>query len=151
MIGLSAWIVRKPTHVWCQQATLETLMNATILPTQNTEWGFWGTISRIENDPAADPAKAWESASRRIAEVTTASPEGVRDFLDSRHGRHFADDVAGELARGETLKEAIDAAIARWMGWRIDRKTSRETGIPKGLPYLTGFANHYAIMAELPY
>ena len=53
--------------------------------------------------------------------------------------------------RGDTLKEAIDAAIARWMGWRIDRKTSRETGIPKGLPYLTGFANHYAIMAELPY
>ena len=26
---------------------------------------------------------------------------------------HFADDVAGELARGDTLKEAIDAAIAK--------------------------------------
>ena len=113
--------------------------------------GYWGTISRIENDPAADPAKAWAIASRRIAEVTTASPEGVRDFLDFRHGRHFAGDVAGELARGDTLKEAIDAAIARWMGWRTGRNTSRETGIPKGLPYLTGFANHYAIMAELPY
>ena len=37
------------------------------------------------------------------------------------------------------------------MGWRIDRKTSRETGIPNGLPYLTGLANHFAIMAELPY
>ena len=83
--------------------------------------------------------------------MTTASPEGVRDFLDSRHGRHFADDVASELWKGETLKDAIDAAIARWMGWRIDRKTSRETGIPRGLPYLTGLANHFAIMAELPY
>ncbi len=37
------------------------------------------------------------------------------------------------------------------MGWRIDRKTSRETGIPHGLPYLTGLASHFAIMAELPY
>jgi len=54
-------------------------MTTTILPTQNTEWGFWGTISRIENDPTADPAKAWEIASRRIAEATTASPQGVRD------------------------------------------------------------------------
>ena len=126
-------------------------MTTTILPSANLDWGYWGTISRIDHDLAADPAKAWEIASRRIAEETTASPEGVRDFLDSRHGRHFADDVAGELSRGDTLKDAIDAAIARWMGWRIDRKTSRETGIPKGLPYLTGYANHYAIMAELPY
>jgi hypothetical protein len=93
-------------------------MTTTTLPIQNTEWGFWGTVAKIENDPAADAAKAWEIASRRIAEVTTASSEGVRDFLDSRHGRHFADDVANELWKGETLKEAIDAAIARWMGWR---------------------------------
>ena len=126
-------------------------MSTTTLPTRNTDWGFFGTIGRIGNDPAVEMATAWEIASRRIAEETTASPEGVRDFLDSRHGRHFADDVGNELWKGETLKVAIDAAIARWMGWRIDRKTSRETGIPHGLPYLTGLANHYAIMAELPY
>ena len=36
------------------------------------------------------------------------------------------------------------------MGWRIDRKTSRDEGIPRGLPYLTGFVTHFAIMAELP-
>ena len=123
----------------------------TILPTRNDAWGFWGTIARIENDPAADPAKAWAIASRRIADVTDASPEGVRDFLDSRYGRHFADDVASELWKGETLKVAIDAAIDRWQGWRIDRATERDHGIPRGLPYLTGLANHFAIMAELPY
>ncbi len=123
-------------------------MTTTILPTQNTEWGFFGTIGRIENDPAADAGKAWEIASRRIAEATIASPEGVRDFLDSRHGRHFADDVANELCKGEALKVAIDAAITRWMGWRIDRRTSRETGIPHGLPYLTGFVLQAGILAE---
>jgi hypothetical protein len=113
-------------------------MTPTILPTRNEPWGFWGTIARIENDPAADPAKAWEMASRRIAETTEASPDGVRDFLDSRHGRHFADDVANELWKGETLKTATDAAINRWQSWTIDSRTSRDEGIPEGLPYLTG-------------
>ena len=125
-------------------------MTSTILPATNTEWGFRGAIARIENNPAADAAKAWEFASRQIAEMTTTSPEGVRDLLDSRHGRHFADDVASGLWKGETLKLAIDAAIARWMGWRIDRRTSRETAIPHGLPFLTGFASHFAIMPDLP-
>jgi hypothetical protein len=124
-------------------------MSTTILPTGNEAWGFWGTIARIENDPAADPAKAWNIASRRIAEATGASPEGVRDFLDSRHGRHFADDVAGELSKGKTLKDAIDAAVTRWMGWRIDRRTSRDEGIPRGLPYLTGWVTHFQMLDEM--
>ena len=75
-------------------------MTTTILPTRNEAWGFFGTIARIETSPAADPTEAWEIASRRIAETTEASPEGVRDFLDSRHGRHFADDVANGLCTG---------------------------------------------------
>ena len=122
-------------------------MTTMILPTRNEAYGFFGTMQLA----GADPMQSWNVASAMIETETEASAEAVRDFLDSCQGRHFADDVAGELWKGQTLKEAIDAAIARWMGWRIDRKTSRETGIPKGLPYLTGFANHYAIMAELPY
>ncbi|MCB1833864.1 MAG: hypothetical protein KDH19_10580, partial [Geminicoccaceae bacterium] len=62
--------------------------------------------------------------------------------------RHFADDVANALARGDTLKDAIDDAVTRWMDWRIDRRTCRDTGIPAGLPYLTGFAAHFEILAE---
>jgi hypothetical protein len=46
------------------------------------------------------------------------------------------------------LEAAIDAAVARWMGWSIGRRTARETGIPRGLPYLTGFATHFGILAE---
>lgn len=123
-------------------------MTTTILPTRNTEWGFYGTIGRIDDDLAADAPTAWTLASKSIAAATGVSPEGVRDFLDSRHGRHFADNVANWLARGDTLKDAIDAAVARWMGWRIDRRTCRDTGIPAGLPYLTGFAAHFEILAE---
>jgi hypothetical protein len=108
----------------------ETTMTTTILPTRNIKWGFFGTISRIETSPAVDPTEAWEIVSRRIAETTEASPEGVRDFLDSRHGRHFADEVANSLSTGAPLAAAIDTAIARWTGWRIDRRTYRDEGIP---------------------
>jgi hypothetical protein len=34
------------------------------------------------------------------------------------------------------------------MGWRITQRTSRETGIPAGLPYLTGFVINEGIAAE---
>jgi hypothetical protein len=84
----------------------------------------------------------------RIAEATGADLEAVRAFLDSRHGRHFADDVRNELHAGRPLADAIDAATQRWMGWTIGRHASKQYGIPRGLPYLTGFVVHAGIMAE---
>ncbi len=72
----------------------------------------------------------------------------MRDFLDSRHGRHFADDVANNIFDGHPLRGAIDVAIERWMNWTIGRRTSRETGIPRGLPYLLGFVTDCEIIAE---
>ena len=101
-------------------------------------------VERVEHEilvVALEHAHVWERA--RYAH----DANGVWPAVD--HVSQTEHDVI--CARGDTLKEAIDTAITRWMGWRIDRKTSRETGIPKGLPYLTGYANHYAIMAELPY
>ena len=124
-------------------------MTTTILPTRNEAWGFWGTIDQIRNDLAADPAKAWPIAFEAITQATQASPEGVRDFLDSRYGRHFADSVADELNRGDTLKEAIAAATTRWMNWRVGRTTSRETGIAAELPLLTGLATHFEVLADM--
>ena len=88
-------------------------MTTTILPTRNTDWGFFGTMGRSEN-AAVDAAAAWEIASREIAETTGAAPEGVRDFLDSRHGRHFMDEVANGLWKGEPLEPAIDAAVGNY-------------------------------------
>lgn len=120
-------------------------MTPPILPTRNEAWGFFGTLSQAD----IDAHEGWTAASAMIACATHASPEGVRDFLDSRHGRHFADEVVGLALGGAGLAEAIDAAIDRWMGWRIGRRTSRETGIPAGLPYLTGFVTHYQILDQM--
>ena len=122
-------------------------MTTTILATRNEAWGFFGTMQLA----GADPIQSWNAASAMIAAETDATPEAVRDFLDSRQGRHFADDVAGELAKAgpEHLEATIEAAVARWMGWRIDRRTNREEGIPAGLPYLTGWVTHFQILDEM--
>lgn len=123
--------------------TTETAMTKTTLPTNNTEWGFWGTIRHH-----ADPAEAWTLAMQAVAAATGCTDTAVRDFLDSRYGRHFADDVANGLFTGRSLSAAIDAAVSRWMTWTIKRRDERETGIPRGLPYLTGWVTHFEILAE---
>ncbi len=119
------------------------MTNATqTLPTHNEDWGFWGTM----NEHATT---AWPIASAAIAAATGCEPEQVRAFLDSRFGRHFADDVQNALYVGATLKDAIDQATAKWMGWTIGRITAKETGIPRGMAYLTGFVVQAAIDDEL--
>jgi hypothetical protein len=111
--------------------------------TENPAWGFYGTIRHHAN-----PDEAWPLAMEIVIGSTRCSPHGARAFLDSRMGRHFADDVANGLARGQPLERAIEASASRWMGWSIGRRTSRETGVPRGLPYLTGFVMAAEIDAE---
>ena len=114
-------------------------MTATQTPaTQNAAWGFWGTME--EHAPAA-----WPLALQAICAATAQPLDDARAFLDSRHGRHFADSVRDALARGQALPKAIDTATAQWMTWGIGRTTSRQHGIPRGLPYLTGFVAHCGI------
>ena len=113
----------------------------TIPATQNDAWGFFGTMD--EHAQAA-----WLIAMTAISDATCQPLESVRVFLDSRHGRHFADDVLNEMLRGQTIQQAINAAVTRWMGWTIGRQTSKDHGIPKGLPYLTGFVIHCEIVDE---
>ena len=114
----------------------------TIPATQNEDWGFWGTM----NEQAA---VAWPLAMTAISIATNQPLESVRLFLDSRHGRHFADEVQNGLYQGQTLQAAIDAATQQWMGWTIGRQTSKDYGIPRGLPYLTGFVIHCEINDEI--
>jgi hypothetical protein len=122
--------------------TEPTMTTTTTIPaTQNDAWGFWGSM----NERAE---AAWPISMTAISDATYQPLESVRIFLDSRHGRHFADDVLNELHAGANLEDAIHAATQRWMGWSIGRQTSKQYGIPKGLPYLTGFVIHCEIVEE---
>ena len=94
-------------------------------------------------------ASAWPIAVVAIADATGEDFDNIRAFLDSRHGRHYADEVHNGQFDGKSMQDAIDAATQQWMGWTIGRQTSRDYGIPRGLPYLTGFVIHCAISEEL--
>ena len=124
-----------------------------ILPSRNEDHGFFGTLTRC---PLRDrrSAEVWTLASTLIAEAIGAESEeeriGIRDFLDSRMGRHFADEVVSALAGGAAdSSAAIAAAIRRWQGWRISRRNEEEDGIPEGLPFLTGWVQHFAVAASM--
>ncbi len=117
-------------------------MTTNLIPaSQNEKWGFFGSLKE-------HAVAAWPIAMTAISDATYQPLESVRLFLDSRHGRHFADDVLNEMLRGHTIQQAIDAAVARWMGWTIGRQTSKQYGIPKGLPYLIGFVIHSEVTDE---
>jgi hypothetical protein len=92
-------------------------MTSTILPTANTAWSFWGTMGE-------QAEAAWPVAFAAIQQTTGADAAAVRTYLDSRHGRHFADGVQDAMHAGAGLVDAIAATTARWMGWRIGRRTS---------------------------
>lgn len=115
--------------------------NPTIPATQKT-WGFWGTMNEQADD-------AWPLAMTAISEATSQPLESVRTFLDSRFGRHFADDVLNQRHVGHTLADAIHAATRQWMGWTIGRQASKQYGIPRGLLYLTAFVIHCEITDEM--
>jgi hypothetical protein len=118
--------------------------------------GAFEPAAHVEEAPALGSRHAFDRQSaergKREHGSVGASAEAVRDFLDSRHGRHFAEDVASELAKAGHvyLEAAIEATIARWQGWRIGRQTFRDEGVPAGLPYLTGWVTHFGILGEAP-
>lgn len=89
---------------------------------------------------------AWPLAMSAISYATGQPLESVRVFLDSCHGRHFADNIQNGLYQGKALADAIKAATQHWMGCTIDRQTSKDYGIPQGLLHLTGFVIHCEIL-----
>ena len=118
------------------------MTNINIPTTRNEGWGFWGTMG-------GHASVAWPLAMQAIAATTGEDFDNVRAFLDSRYGRHYADEVHNGLYTGKPLKDAIDAATQKWMGWTISSRTSFDYGIPRGMAYLTGFVIQSGIDAEL--
>lgn len=117
------------------------MINNAIPRTQNEAWGFWGTMG-------GHASVAWPIAMPQVAEATNEPLESVRAFLDSKQGRHFADSVQDGLAFGLAIDAAVAKAITKWMDWKIGLITARETGIPRGMPYLSGFVIHAQLIEE---
>lgn len=111
---------------------------------QNQAYGFYGTMAGFAE-------QAWPIAMTAIAKATSEPLESVRAFLDSNHGRHFADEVANVRSRNASigLRAAIEAAVDRWMEMRVGRSTGRQWGVPVGVPYLVGFVIQASVNEEV--
>ena len=122
------------------------MINATVLASRNTDYGFFRTLNTCpERDRRT--SEICILASRLIAQAVIATSEeemiGIREFLDSRSGLHFADEVVGALQCGAPdCEAAIAAAITKWQDWRISRATECSDWIPAGLalPHRLGSA-----------
>lgn len=89
--------------------------------TANPHYGFYGTIK-------GDKDAAWIAALAAVSKAT-GQPEGrAAVFLDSRPGRHFADQVNCE---------GLAATIECWKNWKVSRTVRRQYGIAEGTNYLT--------------
>ncbi len=112
--------------------------------TTNSGWGFYGTMHTM----GANAEKAWPIAFNSIKKATKCSTAEVLAFLDSRSGRHFADDVSNYMLNTKKLDTAINSATEKWMSWTMDREIREKYGIPSGTPYLTGFVVVAGIESE---
>lgn len=68
----------------------------TILPTQNKEWGFWGTASNYTGKD--NMVEIWEAAFKIIQDKAGFTPQETLGLMDSRWGRHTADEFAEEIS-----------------------------------------------------
>ena len=105
-------------------------------PSQNTAWGFYGTISSH-----ADPDEAWPLAMTAIGTATGCPGEAVRDFLDSRHGRHFRR-RGRERPLGEACPQARDRRRCRTLDGLEDQPPDPPSTRDSERPALTHGLRH---------
>lgn len=102
-----------------------------ILPTENKEWGFWGTAERN----GYDTALAWNAASQFLIGAFDLTAEQARDVLDARFGRHLADDLS--FIKGTLTAETIAAHLKLRItdaGWRKSFETAITEVTGKAFP-----------------
>lgn len=84
------------------------------IPTNNREWGFYGTINGYRTDDGeqlVNVDEAWNVAFSVLGKGKRADQSvAIREALDSSAGRHFADRVNEYLEDGVSIREALQSA-----------------------------------------
>ncbi len=68
----------------------------TTLQTQNKEWGFWGVASNYTGKD--NMVEIWDAAFKIIQTKAGFTPQETLGLMDSRWGRHTADEFAEEIS-----------------------------------------------------
>lgn len=128
---------------------------AQVLPTENTAWGFYGEMSRYNYDPKTIHGmnSVWHAAFTALIQAYQNIPsKAIRQFLDSRGGRHFAGAVLDELGGASAdaspidirmLSKAVEAVIGSardgaWIAREIEKISGLSIGSPSGTPMSIG-------------
>ena len=80
-------------------------MTKTVLGSENTQYGFYGTINNYNSTEETE--HKWAEAFTILLELSGLTPAEIRTYLDSRSGRKLADccnDTGNEI-KTEILKE----------------------------------------------
>ena len=92
------------------------------LPTQNEEWGFYGTLlSNRTTKTDSTTAKLYAKASRLII-AAGFTKEQTRSYLDSRLGRHMAD----AISKQSELAHVVNSWIAKGIVQRTVDEIAKE-------------------------
>lgn len=107
-----------------------------VLPTENESWGFYGTLSQSMPD-TAQMNDIWVAAFKAFLEAFPGiDSKVVREFLDSKGGRHFADAIMDDaVAKGDPAKvgKAVKAALRGGEGAWVAKELARMAGTPMGV------------------
>ena len=100
-----------------------------ILETQNKSWGFWGTCStHVKKEKVK---AAWETAFKVIQEKAGFTAIERRNLLDSRWGRHMADEFHEDIVTGvftKALKKKMTKErLYRDYNYYVDNKAYGDT------------------------
>ncbi len=94
--------------------TFKQYLTESILKTQNEGWGFFGTITMEFDHNSYEKAKeAWKIAFVEVQRATGWTDVEVREWLDSRDGRHFADQCA-DFGVANDMRDGISQAAKFW-------------------------------------
>lgn len=79
-----------------------------VLPTTNPHWGFWGTMMNSEHIDNNNIVDIWEQAFdvvyQNTLDIDGVDLVDIRNFLDSRFGRQFANEVLNQLLPALRIK-----------------------------------------------
>lgn len=92
-------------------------MRSAVLKMENVEWGFFGTAQK---NGYADPESLWTAVSELMIEIFEISPAHAQRLLDSRHGRHLADElsfVKGQLTAESAIRHLVERMVST-PSWR---------------------------------
>lgn len=102
------------------------MQNTKPMQTANEEWGFWGTSIRNEYNAEM----AWGATSEFLIAKFSLSAELARDVLDSRFGRHLADELSfikGGPITAEAIKTHLAGLIAEKNWCKYFERAIKET------------------------